>query len=125
VRAWGKLNVPLYAYYMMKNHSKLFKGALAVFGSWNKAIIAAGITVIPRKVRVCLLRELRDAMESGSSISQALRSEIGYYFGSLRKAQAALETDRKLLSGWSKRKIIAVLTDASFKRETELRKCGT
>jgi hypothetical protein len=117
LRAVGKRNLPLYAYYMMKNHSKLFKGALAVFGSWNKAVTAAGLTVIPRKARLCLLRELRDAMESGSSISQALRSGIGYYFGSLRNAQAALKTDRKLLSGWSKRKIITVLAQKHRSKE--------
>ncbi len=48
-------------------------------------------------------------MESRSHISQALRSEIAYYFGSLRNAKIALKTDAKLLSGWSKPKIITVL----------------
>ena len=48
-------------------------------------------------------------MESGSDISQALRLEIAYYFGSLRNAKIAVKTDAKLLSGWSMSKIITVL----------------
>jgi hypothetical protein len=93
----------------MKNHPKLFSGALAAYGSWNKALMAAGITAIPRKTRLGLLRELCDVVESKRKVSQALSSELEYYFGSLRNAKAALKTDPKLLSGWSKRKIITVL----------------
>jgi hypothetical protein len=64
-----------------------------------------------------LLRELRDAVESRSAISQALRSEIKYYFGSLRNAKVALQTDAKLLSGWSKHKIITVLAQMHWSKE--------
>jgi hypothetical protein len=35
--------------------------------------------------------------------------ELEYYFGSLRNAKGALKTDPKLLSGWSKRKIVTIL----------------
>jgi hypothetical protein len=71
----------------MKHHSKLFHGALTIYGFWNKALIEAGIAAIPRRTRLGLLRELRDVVESKSEISQALRSEVQYYFGSsgLRK----------------------------------------
>src|SRR5438128_2909810 len=93
----------------MKNHPNLFSGAVRQYGSWNKALVAAGITEISRKTRLGLLRELRDAVESGSDISRALRLEIAYYFGSLRNAKIALKTDAKLLSGWSMSKIITVL----------------
>ncbi len=48
-------------------------------------------------------------MESRSEISQALRSNIAHYFGSLRNAKIARKTNPKLLSGWSKRKIVTVL----------------
>jgi hypothetical protein len=101
----------------MKNHPKLFSGALAAYGSWNKALMAAGITAIPRKTRLGLLRELRDVVESRSKVSRALSSEIEYYFGSLRNGQAALKTDRKLLSGWNKRKIITVLAQKHRSKE--------
>ncbi len=93
----------------MKNHQNLFHGALRQYGSWNKALRAVGNTVIPRKTRLGLLRELRDALESRSNTSEALRSEIAYYFRSLHSAKIALKTDAKLLSGWSKSKIINAL----------------
>jgi hypothetical protein len=117
LRRMQKQNLPLYAKYVMKNHSKLFHGALAAYGSWNKALIAAGIITIPRKTRLGLLRELRDAVESRSEISQELRAEIAYYLGTLRHAKIALKTDAKLLSGWSKRKIITVLAQKHRSKE--------
>jgi hypothetical protein len=94
----------------LRNHFKLFHGALAVFGSWNRALVAAGVTAIPRKTRLGLLREQRDALEARSDIPHELRLEIAYYFGSLRNAKIALQTDAKLLSGWSKRKIVTTLS---------------
>jgi hypothetical protein len=112
-------NLPLYAKYVMKNHPNLFSGALRQYGSWNKALVAAGITnkEIPRKTRLGLLRDLRDAVEHRNDISQALRSEIAYYFGSLRDAKIALKTDRRLLNGWSKPKIITVLAHMHRSKE--------
>jgi hypothetical protein len=112
LRGLKKRNLPLYAKYVMKNHTKVFSGALAVFPSWNEALRAAGITnkAVLRRTRLGLLRQLHEAVESGKNPSQALSSEIAHYFGSLRKARIALKTDAKLLSGWSKRKIVAALT---------------
>jgi hypothetical protein len=123
IRALRKQNLPLYPKYVMKNHQNLFHGALRQYGSWNKALVVAGITVIPRRTRLGLLRELRDAVESRSEISRELRSEIEYYFGSLRSARAALKTNPKLLSGWSKRKIISVI--AQMHRSNEKLNYGT
>jgi hypothetical protein len=117
IRTLRKQNLPLYAKYVMKNHPKLFSGALAACGSWNKALIAAGVTAIPRKTLLGLLRELRDVVESRSKVSRALSSEREYYFGSLRNAKTALKTDTKLLSGWSKRKIITVLAQKHRSKE--------
>jgi hypothetical protein len=117
IRTLRKQKMPLYASYAMKNHPKLFAGARALYESWNKALMAAGITAIPRKTRLGLLRELRDVVESRSKVSRALSSEIEYYFGSLRNGQAALKTDRKLLSGWNKRKIITVLAQKHRSKE--------
>src|SRR5213593_4504036 len=59
IRALRKQNLPLYAKYVVKNHPNLFSGALRQYGSWNKALSAAGNAVIPRKTRLGLLRELR------------------------------------------------------------------
>jgi hypothetical protein len=56
-------------------------------------------------------------VESGSDISQAQRSEIAYYFGSLRNAKNALKTDQRLLNGWSKPKIITVLAKMHRSKE--------
>ncbi len=123
IRALRKQNLPLYPTYVMKNHQNLFHGALRQYGSWNKALVVAGITVIPRRTRLGLLRELRDAVESRSEISRELRLEIEYYFGRLRSARAALKTNPKLLSGWSKRKIITVI--AQMHRSNEKLNYGT
>jgi hypothetical protein len=41
---------------------------------------------------------------------QALKSKAEYYFGSLRKAVAALKKDRRLSHGWNKPKILKVLS---------------
>jgi hypothetical protein len=86
--------------------------------------VAAGITdqKMSRKTRLGLLRDLRDALETGSEVSQVLRSEIAHYFGSLWNAKIALKTDPKLLSGWSKRKIVNYPSpEAPLQRETGLR----
>jgi hypothetical protein len=123
IRALRKRNLPLYAKHVMRNHPDLFSGALRQYGSWNKTLVVAGITVIPRRTRLGLLRELRDAVESRSEISCELRSAIEYYFGSLRSARAALKANPKLLSGWSKRKIISVI--AQKHRSNEKLNYGT
>jgi hypothetical protein len=107
-----KQNMPLYAHYVMKNHQSLFHAALRHYGSWNKALVAVGINDKGHSgtTPLGLLRELRETVEAKRDISAALRSDIAYYFGSLRKAKLALKTDPRILSGWSKRKIMAVLT---------------
>jgi hypothetical protein len=53
--------------------------ALRQYGSWDKALIAACITnrVIPRKTRLGLLREIREAVESGSSIPRRYAQRLG------------------------------------------------
>jgi hypothetical protein len=108
-------NLPLYARYMLKNHTALFSSSRREFGSWNNALRAAGITKqVPTKLhksRLGTLRSLRDVVgtRSRAAIPPALKSQTAYYFGSLRNALAALKTDERLLSGWSKQKIITTL----------------
>jgi hypothetical protein len=112
-------NLPLYARYVMKNHANLFSGALRQFGSWQKALRAAGIIkkLAPRPL--VILRELRDALETGSKddIPQALRLQAAHYFGSLRNAFITLKKDQRLLLGWSKQKIISVLSRMHHSKE--------
>jgi hypothetical protein len=113
-------NVPLSAEYAMKNHNSLFAAALRGYGTWAQALIAAGVInkEIPRKTRLGLLRDLRDLMErSTAGIPEPLKLYLTYYFGSVRNAIAALKTDRKLLSGWSKSKITATLAQMHRSRE--------
>ena len=108
-------NLPLYARYMLKNHTALFSSSRREFGSWNNALRAAGITKqVPKelhKSRLGTLRSLRDVVETRprAAIPPVLKSQAAYYFGSLRNALAALKTDERLLSGWSKQKIITTL----------------
>jgi hypothetical protein len=109
LRRLRKENLPLYPNYVMKNHQKLFSIAVRQYGSWNKALSAAGIKNIPSQTRLGLLRSLRDAIEARNEISTTLRSALEYYFGNLPNAKIAMKTDKRFLSGWSNRKIIAVL----------------
>ena len=60
--------------------------------------------------RLGVLRALRDALEhSENDLPQKLKVPAAYYFGSLRKAKAALRTDRRLSAGWNKVKIVAAI----------------
>ena len=112
IRALRRQNAPLSANYAMKNHQGAFDAALREYGSWSRAVIAAGVInkAIPRKTRLGLLRELRDLVEgSSAAIPEPLKVYLTHYFGSVRNAIAALKTDRKLLGGWSESKITATL----------------
>jgi hypothetical protein len=95
IRAMHKKHLPLYAAHVMDNHGKLFKAALRQFGSWAKALVAAGVTKKPRtkklyKGRLSLLNALSDAVEQHAvkNVPQALKLEAVHYFGSLEKAIA-------------------------------------
>ena len=98
--------VPLYPAYVLKHYAALFSAAIRIFGSWPNALIAAGIEVpdSPHDGRRGVLRALRDALEqhSENDLPEKLKLHAVYYFGSLRKAKAALKTDRRVAAGWSK-----------------------
>lgn len=106
-------SIPLYPAYVLKHYAALFSAALRIFGSWPNALIAAGLEVpdSPHDGRRGVLRALRDALEqhSASDLPEKLILHAVYYFGSLQKAKAALETDRRVSAGWSKAKIIAMI----------------
>ena len=51
----------------------------------------------------------RSRFDSQNDLSEKLKLHAVYYFGSLRKAKAALKTDRRLRTGWSTTKIIAAI----------------
>lgn len=109
IRAMRDQNLPLYPSYLMKHHANLLTSALRQFGSWNKALDAAGIKIILGKVyrsRLTIVREIRDALKGRSkeAIPQALSIGATQYFGSLQKALAALKRDQRLARGWSKEK---------------------
>jgi hypothetical protein len=76
---------------------------------------AAGLEVpeSPHDGRRGVLRALRDAFaqQSDNDLSEKLKLHAVYYFGSLRKAKAALKTDRRFRAGWSTRKIIATIRE--------------
>jgi hypothetical protein len=109
IRRLRQQKLPLYPDYVMKHYRKIFSKALRRYGTWEKALLANAITPAPKGFRFVLLRELRDAIESRKKISEALRSELDYYFGCLQNARHALKIDKRLLSGWSKRKIILLI----------------
>ena len=129
IRTMSDQHLPLYPHYVMKNYPNLFSGALRHFPSWNEALVAAGISekqasLTGNKSRPGILRALRDALENGSEddIPQPLRLEAAHYFGSLQNALTTMRTDKRLLRGWSKQKIIGVLSRyASIQPDTGLR----
>jgi len=105
---------PLYPQHMIKTHPALFSGALREFGTWSKALRAAGLPEIQTEGTTPLnvLRVMRDIKESRSEneIPAALKLQAEYYFGSFRKAIAESKKDRRVVNGWSKPKILALLS---------------
>jgi hypothetical protein len=105
--------LPLYAQYAMKSHHNLFSGALRQFGSWNQALVTAGVEKrqVSRMLgnnRTRILPALRDALDdSKSDIPEALKLQAVHYFGSLRKAIITAKNDPK---GWSKKRITSMLS---------------
>jgi hypothetical protein len=51
-------------------------------------------------------------------IPQALRLQAAHYFGSLRNAFVALKKDQRILHGWSKQKIILILSRMHRSKES-------
>jgi hypothetical protein len=109
IRHLRQQKLPLYPNYVMKNHPKVLSQALRRHGTWKKALMANGFSPARKRFRLHLLTQLRDAMDSRAKISEKLHSEIDYYFGSLQNAKVAVKTDKRLLNGWSKVKIVAVI----------------
>jgi hypothetical protein len=107
-------SAPLYAAYILKHHAKLFSVARRQYGSWTKALTAAGIEtpVITRGGRHGVLRALCDRLEQRSmnDMPQWVRLHAAYYFGSLDNATAILRSNRRLSTGWSKAKLMSVIT---------------
>jgi hypothetical protein len=100
IRRMRERNLPLYASHVMKNQAGLFSKALRRYGSWGKALLAAGIakiTVAGQLHSSCggVLRALGEALQDRSKddIPRALRLQAEHYFGSLRKAIVALRKD--------------------------------
>jgi hypothetical protein len=117
VRSMHKKQLPLYAAYVMDNHHKLFSAALRQFGSWPKALVAAGVTKKPRtkrlyRGRASLLNALSDGLgqHTVEDVPQNLKLEAAHYFGSLEKAMAVLKKQGDRLPGWNKRKVMTVLS---------------
>ena len=113
IRFLREKGLALYPAYVLKHYAALFSAAIRIFGSWQNALLAAGLDVPDSRHdgRRGVLRALRDAFEqhSESDLPDKLKLHVVYYFGSLGKAKAALKTDRSLRSGWSTTKIIAAI----------------
>ena len=119
IRKLRNRRLPLYANYVMKHHSKLFKHGIARHGSWPKALMAHGITPPPKRYRLHLLTRLRDTLESGAKLSKEFRWQLEYYFGSVEKAKPELKTNKRALIAWSPRKVIA-LVKGRYRRKLSL-----
>jgi hypothetical protein len=122
IRRMRQNKLPLYAFYVMKHHPKVFYGALRQCGSWSKALRAEGIDVPkpPYVGRLAVLRALRNFLDRHPKceIPQALRLAAVYYLGSLEKAMAALKTDPTILAGWSTAKILATVSQIHKSKES-------
>jgi hypothetical protein len=90
----------------MKHHQKVLSHALAGHGSWSKALIAHGIKPPGKRYRLHLLVRLRNAIESGAKFTKAFSWELEYYFGSVEKAGLKLKRDKRILNGWSPKRVI-------------------
>ena len=123
IRQIRRQALPLNAHYVMKNHPSLFSGALRQYGSWNAALVASlskkELQGNSYQSRLQLLRTLRDCLERNPKrkISQAVKLQAAYYFGGLEKAIVALKRDQRFLSGWSKTKIIKILSQMHRSKE--------
>ena len=80
IRFLRQKGVPLYPAYVIKQYAALFSAALRIFGSWPKALSAAGLEVPdrthggPRGV----LRAFRDALQySENGLSEKLKVTCG------------------------------------------------
>jgi hypothetical protein len=49
---------------------------------------------------------LRAALESGDKLTKQFRWELEYYFGSVLNAKLELQTDTRILNGWSPKRVI-------------------
>jgi hypothetical protein len=111
-------NLPLYPRYVIKHRTKLFSVARRQFGSWNKALLAAGLKkkhfsrMLPNSRRPILIA-LGNALEgSNADIPEALKFQAIYYFGSLRKAVFAAKNNREGWTSKGKNDTAAVLHNA-------------
>lgn len=103
---------PLSAVYISRHRRSLFAAARRRFGTWNKALRAAGvIRHRPSENPLEVLRMLRALKENKSNraISAALKSDAVLYFGSVKKAIAVSKTHSQIVNGWNKPKIISLL----------------
>lgn len=113
IRTLRARKLPLNAKYVLRNHPGTFSSGRRLFGSWSKALSAFEIAV-PKNTkggRLGTLRALRDWIDkhSRADIPQGLKLQAIYYFGSVAQAIGALKTERRILLGWSTRKIIALI----------------
>jgi hypothetical protein len=113
IRVLRQKGVPLYAAYVVKHYAALFSAAIRIFGSWRNALFGARIEGPdgPHDRRRGVLRALREALKQPfeNEIPEKLKLHAVYYFGSLRKAKAALKSDSRVSAGWSKAKVIAMI----------------
>jgi hypothetical protein len=109
LRQLPRQNLPLYPWYVMHNHQDLFSAALRQYRSWDKALIAAGIKPVPKHSRFGLLRNLRDVLHARKKIPEVLRTDLKYYFGSVKAAKLGLKTEPRFANGWSKQKIVDMI----------------
>jgi hypothetical protein len=127
IQALHKQSLPLYAKYVQKHYGPLFDASCRLFGSWPKALVAAGITskLRARKLyrgRDSLLNVLSQAVhdKSVSKVPKRLRIEAEHYFGSFEKALTVLKRTEHSLPGWNRHKVIRVLS-AMHKAGKDLR----
>src|SRR5215467_7731347 len=123
IRQIRRRELPLNAHHVMKNHPSLFSGAVRQFGSWNAALVASlSKKELPGnsyQSRLQLLRTLRDCLEMKRKrrISQAVKRQTTYYFGSLGKAIVALKSYQRFWRGLSKPKINKIVPQMHRCRE--------
>lgn len=120
--------LPLNPHIVQKEDSRLYSAATSNFGSWGKAVEAAGYDYLEyRKTRAWtqekLLGRIREAYNRGADLSDnnvnalapALYGAASAAFGSWQKAVEAAGLDYNLVSRtvrWSRTKILSLISDA-------------
>ena len=111
-----------------KNDAKLVGAAVRRFGSWGKAVTAAGFPWQPlrrwtkERVKEAFCRWYRESSDSLHHYDKGLAGAVDHYFGSVGKILGELGLESKYYP-WTKQRVIELIQDR-YVRGLPLRRWG-